>query len=87
MKRMIIKLAGVSYGNAQENIQMFGYKDIYWFGVRRESNNPHDPNAISIHCVGQHLGYVPRGNAKTLAPRMDADRRWRGVRGEIRQPQ
>ena len=72
MRKMIIKLAGTSFGDAQENINKFGYKDIYWYGLRREPRNPHDSNAISIHCIGYHMGYVPKETAYILAHKMDA---------------
>ena len=76
MKRHIIKLAGVTVGDAQENIRKFGCKDIGSFALVREPDNPHDPNAIRVELAGLYLGYVPRHIAKDLAPQMDAGRRF-----------
>ena len=42
--------------------------------LKREPNNPHDPNAIAI-CnprTGGTLGYVNKGNARAIARRMDS---------------
>ena len=75
MKHLIIKLAGVTVGDAQENIKKFGCRDIGSFALVREPYNPHDPNAIRVELAGLYLGYVPRYVAKDLAPQMDAGRR------------
>lgn len=40
--------------------------------LRREPENPHDPNAVQIWARGQHVAYVLGNQAKHLAPRMDA---------------
>ena len=74
MKSHIIKLAGVTIDDAQENIKKFGCKDIGSFALVREPDNPHDPNAIRVELAGLYLGYVPRDIAKDLAPQMDAGR-------------
>jgi hypothetical protein len=74
MKRHIIKLVGVTVGDAQENIKKFGCRDIGSFALVREPDNPHDPNAIRVELAGLYLGYVPRHIAKDLAPQMDAGR-------------
>ena len=72
MFKRIIKLAGVTIDDAQENIKKFGCRDIGSFALVREPNNPHDPNAIRVEIGGLYLGYVPRHIAKDLAPQMDA---------------
>ena len=72
MKNLIIKLAGVTAKDAQENIKKFGCRDIGSFALVREPDNPHDPNAIRVELAGLYLGYVPRDIAKDLAPQMDA---------------
>jgi hypothetical protein len=70
-----VKLAGVSYGDTQDNIKKFGCKDTGYYILIREPDNPCDPNAISVSLGGAwHLGYVPRRLAKDLAPQMDAGR-------------
>ena len=74
MKRLKIKLVGVTVGDAQENIKKFGCRDIGSFALVREPDNPHDPNAIRVELSGLYLGYVPRYIAKNLAPQMDAGR-------------
>jgi hypothetical protein len=73
-----IKLAGVTKGdeNRQRNIRLFGCADICTFAVVREPDNPYDPNAIRVEVAGYLLGYVPRADAKELAPLMDAGRRF-----------
>ena len=70
-----VKLAGVSFGNAQANIKTYGSPDIRWFALVREPNNPHDPNAIRVALFGEFfMGYIPKDVAIHLAPLMDAGR-------------
>ena len=76
MKSHIIKLVGVTVGDAQENIKKFGCKDIGSFALVREQDNLHDPNAIRVEIGGLYLGYVPRHIAKDLAPVMDEGKRF-----------
>ena len=46
----------------------------------RETGNPHDANAIAVHGGGgEHIGFVPRELAATLAPDLDAGRTWSAV--------
>jgi hypothetical protein len=74
---LIVKLTGVSFGNAQENIKTFGCPDIQWFGLYREPNNAHDPNAIRVALLGDFfLGYIPQNVASELAPMIDAGRQF-----------
>jgi hypothetical protein len=44
--------------------------------LRRDPDNPHDPNAIQVHPLdgGAQVGWVPRELAAELAPELDADR-------------
>ena len=51
-------LAGVITGNAVTLV--------------RDYANQYDPNAIEVRVGGERLGYMPRTNARLLAPRMDA---------------
>jgi len=46
--------------------------------LRRDPENPHDPNAIAVHPAGggEQLGWVPRELAAELAPELDAGRPW-----------
>ena len=70
-----IKLAGVSYGDAQKNIKQFGCIDIMTYALIREPENPHDPNAIRVSLFDLFfMGYVPGYIAKDLAPVMDSGR-------------
>jgi hypothetical protein len=49
------KLAGVSFGDCQQNIKKWGYDDIGFFRLEREPENPHDPNAIGIWFLNDRL--------------------------------
>jgi HIRAN domain len=43
--------------------------------LRRDPDNPHDPNAIAVHAPGgPQVGWVPRELAEELAPELDAGR-------------
>ena len=74
MIKIITRLSGVTYGDAQENIKKFRCKDIGSFALVREPDNPHDPNAIRVELAGLFFGYIPRDLAKELAPIMDTGR-------------
>jgi HIRAN domain-containing protein len=49
--------------------------------LRRDPDNPHDPNAIAVHPKdgGEQVGWVPREIAAELAPDLDAGRPWSAV--------
>jgi HIRAN domain-containing protein len=49
--------------------------------LRRDKENPHDPNAIAVHPAdgGEQVGWVPREIAAELAPDLDAGRPWSAV--------
>ena len=69
------KLAGVSFEGRQDTIA--GLSLGSELALERQPNNEHDPNAIAV-CFGTlQLGYISRGIAKHLAPRMDAGARYR----------
>jgi hypothetical protein len=78
MFKRIIRLAGVTYGNEdrQMNIKAFGCEGIGSFALVREPHNSQDPNAIRVEVAGHLLGYIPRSHAKDLAPLMDRRRRF-----------
>lgn len=40
--------------------------------LRRESDNPYDPNAVRVYVGEKHVGYIPKALAAHLAARMDA---------------
>jgi hypothetical protein len=72
-KPIITKLAGVSYGTAQDNIKQFGCPDTGYYALIREPDNPHDSDAIAVSLCGiWHMGYIPSDLAAELAPIMDA---------------
>ena len=75
---IIAKLAGVTYGDAQQNIKKFGCRDIMTYALIREPDNIHDPNAIKVSLFDLFfMGYVPKHVAKDLAPLMDSGRNFR----------
>jgi len=65
------KLVGVSFGNCQRNIKLLGNPGINIFDLKREPNNPHDPNAIWVGFGKFEMGYLPKNVAKKIAPYMD----------------
>ena len=72
MKTITTRLAGVTHNDAQENIKIFGSKEIGSFALVREPDNPHDKNAIRVAIGDKKLGYIPKAVAKDLAPQIDA---------------
>ena len=74
---IITRLSGVSFGDAQKNIKMFGCEDIGTYALVREPENPHDANAIRVEVGGYFMGYVGRQIARWLAAKMDGGRRFR----------
>jgi hypothetical protein len=71
----IVRLAGVSYGDAQQNIRKWGCRDIHSYALVREIENPHDTNAIRVALFGEFfMGYIPKDVAAQLAPLMDSGR-------------
>ena len=68
------RLAGVSFNDCQENIRKWGYRDIGYFSLEREHDNPHDQNAVSVWFLNDRLGYLQKPVAEKLAPVMDAGR-------------
>ena len=78
MFKRIIRLVGVTRGDEdrQKNVKMFGSKEIGSFALVREPENPYDPNAIRVQVGEYMLGYIPRADAKDLAPLMDGGRRF-----------
>ena len=74
-KSQIVRLAGVSFDGAQENIRQWGCRDIGSYAMVRVLDNPHDPNAIRVALFDHYfMGYVPRHLARIVAPMMDAGR-------------
>lgn len=73
---IITKLAGVTFGECQQNIRLFGNRDINSFSLKREPSNPCDPNAVWVGIGTFHLGYLPTALAEKIAPLMDAGRKF-----------
>jgi hypothetical protein len=65
------KLAGVTFGNSQENIKKWGCADVGYFNLEREHDNPHDHNAVGVWFLRDRLGYLQKSVAAKLAPMMD----------------
>jgi len=87
MKPIITKLAGVTFGGAQENIRKFGNKDIRSYALVREPDNRHDPNAIRVTLFGEiFMGYVRKEIAKELAPLMDSGRHFMAFFVKLNRP-
>ena len=87
MKPIITKLAGVTFGGAQENIKTFGNKDIGSYALVREPDNPHDPNAIRVALFGEiFMGYVRKEISKELAPLMDSGRNFMAFFVKLNRP-
>ena len=76
MEPIFTKLAGVTFGDCQQNIKLFGNRDINSFSLKREPANPYDPNAVWVGIGTYHLGYLPTALAKMIAPLMDSGRRF-----------
>ena len=70
----IIKLAGVSYGSCQENIKNYACPEELGIGeydLHRESNNPHDKNAVWVGIADIKFGYIPRHMAQEISSIID----------------
>ncbi len=72
---IITKLTGVTFEDAQENINEYGIHGLIDYDLIREPDNQHDPNAIRVVIFGNRfMGYVPKQIAGRLAPMMDNGR-------------
>jgi hypothetical protein len=49
----------------------------------REPLNPYDKNAIKVMLDDEHLGYIPKGTAESLAKDMDEGREYYAVVSEV----
>jgi hypothetical protein len=66
-------LAGFRYHAAAEVWDELRVGDA--LELSRESDNPHDPNAIAVTWRGRKLGYVPKRDNATLAWGLDRGER------------
>lgn len=86
MKHLIVRVAGVTYPNAdgesrQDILRMLTGKEPVQ--IRPEPTNPYDANALAVYvavpCQGdastvvKHVGYIPRQMAAEIAPQLDGD--------------
>ena len=72
MKRISIKLTGVTREDAQENIKALASLGmLVQLTLKREPDNPKDPNAIRVKYESRYLGYIPAREAVRLAPLLD----------------
>lgn len=53
--------------------------------LRREPQNPHDPNAVAVDIWGHHVGYLPADEAVDYAPLMDTHLQGMEVLATIRE--
>lgn len=85
-KRIIVKLVGVKFknedGTSRQDLLGQLYDDWYTEGKQAwvrlklvaEPDNPHDSNAVAVHCVKPplgKLGHVSRDQARVLCTRLD----------------
>ena len=78
-----LKVAGVA-GAAQHHANALQSEAIApgeTLELRRDPDNPHDPNAIAVHpdTGGDQLGWVPKEIAAELAPDLDAGKPWTAI--------
>ena len=71
MTPIITKLAGVTFGDCQENIKLYAYPSFATYELTREINNPHDPNAVYVGIGHYRMGYLPMHVAQVIAPLID----------------
>ena len=70
--RFHTKIAGVSFEGRQDIIA--GLRADAALELRREPDNPHDPNAIAVHYGNLQLGFFNKKLAAHFAPLIDARR-------------
>ena len=74
------KVAGVTFNNRQAVLARLSPGET--IQLRREPNNPYDPNAIRVGVLnGQQIGYLNRAMAAELAPFFKAHKE--PVRGKV----
>lgn len=73
--RFHTKIAGVSFEGRQDIIA--GLRADAALELRREPDNPHDPNAIAVHYGNLRLGFFNKNLAAHLAPLIDGGARYR----------
>lgn len=69
-----LRLAGVKFGDCQENIKNYANPaaiGISEYDLIREPDNPYDPNAIRVGLGNINFGYVPKEQARVISPIID----------------
>ncbi len=70
------KLAGVSYGDRQQNINFFACSDLTDCELIREPKNKYDANAVKVVIGSLELGYLSKIVAANIAPAIDSGKRF-----------
>lgn len=71
MDEIIVKIAGVTFDDAQNNIKQLEMMTVERIDLIREPSNLYDSNAIRVENKGCYLGYIPKQIGKDLAIKMD----------------
>ena len=71
-RRFNIAVVGVSFGSRQQVIHDFFLHGGGNLRLKREPDNPVDPNAIGVYLDGKSAGHLPREDAEDIAPVLDA---------------
>jgi hypothetical protein len=74
----VVGVAGAGQHHA-EALQSEAAKPGSPLTLRRDLDNPHDPNAIAVDAGGEQVGWVPRELAAELAPEIDGGKPWSAV--------
>ena len=64
------KVVGISYENRWITARRVRSGDK--LELRRDYENPVDPNAVAVHHRSGQVGFLPRGLAQRLAPEVDS---------------
>ncbi len=74
-KKLICKVAGVTFEGRQEHIAKLHMSDPVQ--IVPEPENPYDPNALAVHVAHGgdvfHVGYIPRFLAAEIAPHLEGE--------------
>lgn len=77
----IRKAVGVSFEGRQDVVKNLQEGDAVT--LRREENNPHDPNAIALYYKAQQIGYLKKELAQHLAPIIDQGTLYQAVISQV----
>jgi HIRAN domain-containing protein len=74
----VVGIAGAA-GHHADALQSEAAAPGSQLALRRDPDNPHDPNAIAVYARDEQVGWVPREVAAELAPELDAGGAWSAV--------